>query len=48
MTLETCKKRLELATTPEEKDFWTKRIERKLKLPKYQGVKDEKPKGRTR
>lgn len=39
MTLETCKKQLELAKTDEEKEFWTKRIQYKLNKPKYAKVK---------
>ena len=35
MTLENCKKRAELAKTPEEKAFWEARIARKLRLRKY-------------
>lgn len=36
MTIETCKKRLELAKTDKEKEFWTKRIARKIaRFPKY-------------
>ena len=38
MTLETCKKRLELAKTDEEKAFWEAKIARKMKHPKYAGL----------
>lgn len=36
MTIETCKKRLELAKTDEERKFWEARIARKVaRFPKY-------------
>ena len=35
MTIDTCKVRLGLAKTDEEKAFWENRIARKLKKPKY-------------
>ena len=36
MTLETCKKKLELAVTDAEKKFWKDRIDRKIaKYPNY-------------
>ena len=54
MTLETCKKRLELAE--EKKDefeiaFWKERIERKLRKPKYAeiaGTENGRSKGRNK
>ncbi len=30
MTIETCKKRLEIAETDEEKTFWQERLDRKM------------------
>jgi len=41
MTLETCKKRLELAKTDKEKAFWEDRIARKLRKPKYAHLNKE-------
>jgi hypothetical protein len=44
MTLETCKKRLELAEkagNEEEINFWKARIERKLRHPKYANLQQE-------
>lgn len=47
MTLATCKKRLELASSDEEKQFWEKRIARKLSKEKYVNLR-KKPEAKPK
>lgn len=44
MTIETCKKQLAAAKTPEEKAYWQARIDRKIaRYPKYAALKVVEP-----